>query len=77
MQIIKCSWNKKKNRSALLIMSGHLFLIYHISELWNGHKLNYAIKELEVFSIGITFDIKIEAKKNKMHQLEQIYGLQF
>ena len=30
-----------------------------------------------MFSIGITFDIKIEAKKNKMHQLEQIYGLQY
>ena len=40
-------------------------------------KSTYTIKELEVFSIGITLYIKIEAENNKMHQLEQIYGPTF
>ena len=32
---------------------------------------------MEVFSIGVTLYIKIEAENNKMHHLEQIYGRQF
>ena len=40
-------------------------------------KSNYTIRELEVFSIGITLYVKIEAENNKMHRLEQIYGQQF
>ena len=34
------------------------------------------IIEFVILSTGITFYIKIEAKNNKMHRLEQMYGRQ-
>ena len=46
-----------------------MFLIYHVSD---GCKINYTTIALVVFSIGIILNIKIEAKNNKMHQLEQM-----
>ena len=35
------------------------------------------IIEFVILSTGITLYIKIEARNNKMHRLEQIYGRQF
>ena len=46
-----------------------MFLIYHVLD---GCKMNYTTIALVVFSIGIILNIKIKAKNNKMHQLEQM-----
>ena len=46
-----------------------MFLIYHVLD---GCKMKYTTIALVVFSIGIILNIKIEAKNNKMHQLEQM-----
>ena len=40
-------------------------------------KSKYTIIEFVVFSIGITSYIKIEAKNEKIHGLEQMHGGQF
>ena len=46
-----------------------MFLIYHVLD---GCKMKYTTIAFVVFSIGIILNIKIEAKNNKMHQLEQM-----
>ena len=51
-----------------------MFLIYHVLD---GCKMKYTTIALVVFSIGIILNIKIEAKNNEMHQIEQMYGSQF
>ena len=57
-------------------MSGHhvfiMFITYEMTE-----KSKYPIIEFVIFSIGITFYIKSEAKNNKMYRLEQMYEWQF
>ena len=49
-----------------------MFLTYEMTV-----KSKYTIIEFVVFSIGITLYIKIEAKNNEIHRIEQKYGRQF